>query len=71
MLNGIITPVVGGLAINEQVVYVGKYINDGARTVHFGSVISQDYRVLYNLNKNNYAQVYFEILVVNQHCPDK
>ncbi|KAJ8970578.1 hypothetical protein NQ314_001102 [Rhamnusium bicolor] len=71
VLTGTINPVVGGLNVKDDILYIGRYVDVNLGTVHFGSICQEYHHLHYYHNNKVYTQSYYEILIVDGRCTQK
>ncbi|XP_023016757.2 uncharacterized protein [Leptinotarsa decemlineata] len=63
-----VNAVVGGQNAQDDILYIGKYVDTSARTIHFGSICDSLLHLHYNHNNVNKIQYHYEILILNDKC---
>ncbi|XP_018564032.1 uncharacterized protein LOC108905573 [Anoplophora glabripennis] len=67
LVTAVINPVLGGFNADDQVVYIGRFVDNSRRIVILGSVVQDNY-LHYHYGGKAYLQGYYEILVIGSKC---
>ncbi|XP_018564031.1 uncharacterized protein LOC108905572 [Anoplophora glabripennis] len=67
LVTAVVSPVLGGINVNDNLVYIGRIVDFNKRIVILGSVV-EDNVLHYHYSGEAYTQRYYEILVIGSKC---
>lgn len=67
LVTAVVNPVLGGINDNDQVVYIGRFVDTSKRIVILGSIVKDSY-LHYHYSGRGYTQGYYELLIIGSKC---